>query len=217
MNNTAITLKHTSTMIIQLLVWVWLGVLTALAILNYRATADLVKREQVDASQQQVQVLEGRLTELADSIQALEARPVPASTTALRSMQQSLETRIAQMEQTQENYASTQVVQTLRDELAQLKSQQTATTQNAPTTTSRTTNPAVTAPRKMPFPFRILGLELRAGQRMVSIAPASGESAPAQIQVVLPGETVNQWRLETIDGDTAIFSRAGQTRRLAIP
>ncbi|KHS81966.1 MULTISPECIES: hypothetical protein [Pectobacterium] len=216
MNNTAITLRHTSAMIIRLLVWVWLGVLTALAFLNYHATADLVKREQADASLQQIQVLEGRLTELADSIQALEARPVPASATALRSMQHSLETRIAQMEQTQENYASTQVVQTLRDELAQLKSQQKAAIQSA-LTTSRTTNPAVTAPKKMPFPFRILGLELRAGQRMVSIAPASGESAPAQIQIVLPGETVSQWRLETINGDTAIFSRAGQTRRLAIP
>ncbi len=216
MNNTAITLRHTSTMIIRLLVWVWLGVLTALAVLNYRATADLVKREQVDASLQQVRVLEGRLTELADNIRALEARPLPASATALRSMQQSLETRIAQMEQKQENYASTQVVQTLRDELAQFKSQQKAAIQSAPTT-SRTTNPAATAPRKMPFPFRILGLELRAGQRMVSIAPASGEPAPEQIQLVLPGETVNQWRLETIDGDTAIFSRAGQTRRLAIP
>ncbi|MBN3116013.1 hypothetical protein H4F46_14045 [Pectobacterium brasiliense] len=216
MNNTAITLRHTSTMIIRLLVWVWLGVLTALAVLNYRATANLVKREQVDASLQQIQVLEGRLTELADNIQALEARPVPASATALRSMQQSLETRIAQMEQKQENYAFTQVVQTLRDELAQLKSQQKAAIQSAPTT-SRTINPAVTASRKMPFPFRILGLELRAGQRMVSIAPASGEPAPEQIQLVLPGEIVSQWRLETIDGDTAIFSRAGQTRRLAIP
>ncbi|KMK81834.1 hypothetical protein [Pectobacterium brasiliense] len=216
MNNTAITLRHTSTMIIRLLVWVWLGVLTALAVLNYRATANLVKREQVDASLQQVQVLEGRLTELADSIQALEARPVPVSATAIRSMQQSLETRIAQMVQTQENYASTQVVQTLRDELAQLKSQQKSVIQSAPTT-SRTTNSAVTAPREMPFPFRILGLELRAGQRMVSIAPASGEPAPAQIQVVLPGETVSQWRLETIDGDTAIFSRAGQIHRLTIP
>ncbi|AOR65686.1 MULTISPECIES: hypothetical protein [Pectobacterium] len=216
MNNTAITLRHTSTMIIRLLVWVWLGVLTALAVLNYRATADLVKREQADASLQQIQVLEGLLTELADSIQALEARPDPASATALRSMQHSLETRIAQMEQTQENYASTQVVQTLRDELAQLKSQQKAAIQSAPTT-SRTTNPAVTTPKKMPFPFRILGLELRAGQRMVSIAPASGEPAPEQIQLVLPGEAVSQWRLETIDGDTAIFSRAGQTRRLTIP
>ncbi|QPI43587.1 hypothetical protein [Pectobacterium aroidearum] len=216
MNNTAIRLRHTSTMIIRLLVWVWLSVLTAFAVLNYRATADLVKREQVDASLQQVRVLEGRLTELADNIRALEARPLPASATALRSMQQSLETRIAQMEQKQENYASTQVVQTLRDELAQFKSQQKAAIQSAPTT-SRTTNPAATAPRKMPFPFRILGLELRAGQRMVSIAPASGEPAPEQIQLVLPGETVSQWRLETIDGDTAIFSRAGQTRRLAIP
>lgn len=216
MNNPTITLKHTATMVIRFLIWVWLGVLTVLAVMNYHNTAELTEREQMDARLKQVQVLEDRLTALTDSIQALQARPAPASTTALRGIQQNLETRIAQIEQTQENYASTQTVQTLRDELEQLKSQQAVAIPNT-STTGHIARPAATAPKRMPFPFRILGLELRAGQRMVSIAPASGEPAPAQIQVVLPGETVGQWRLKTIDGDTAIFSHAGQTHRLAIP
>jgi hypothetical protein len=207
MNNTTITLKHTATMLIRLLLWVWLGVLTVLAVMNYHNTAELTEREQMDAGLKQVQVLEDRLTALTDSIQALQARPAPASTTALRGIQQNLEMRIAQIEQTQE---------TLRNELEQLKSRQAVAIPNT-ATTSHIARPAATAPKKMPFPFRILGLELRAGQRMVSIAPASGEPAPAQIQVVLPGETVGQWRLKTIDGDTAIFSHAGQTHRLAIP
>ncbi|MFP9441981.1 hypothetical protein [Pectobacterium brasiliense] len=193
-----------------------MSVLTVFIGLSYRAIAELAERKQVDARMQQIHVLEESVTELADSMQALEARPVPASTTALQGMQQNLETRIAQIEQKQENQASTQAVQTLRDELERLKSQQ-AVARPSPPTTHRTASPTATTPRKILFPFRILGLELRAGQRMVSLAPASGKLSSNQIQLVSLGETVDQWRLDAIEGNTAIFSRAGQTRRLAIP
>ncbi|MEI7181952.1 hypothetical protein WCT96_01340 [Pectobacterium carotovorum] len=190
--------------------------LTVFISLSYRAIANLAEREQVDASVRQVRVLEASMAKLADSMQALEARPVPASVTALRGMQQNLETRIDHIEQMQENQAFTQAVQTLRDELERLKSQQ-AVARPSPPTTHSTTSPTATTPRKILFPFRILGLELRAGQRMVSLAPASGKLSSTQIQLVSLGETVGQWRLDAIEGDTAIFSRAGQTRRLAIP
>lgn len=213
MNNAPTSLKRTAVAVSWFLIYAWLSVLTVFIGLSYRAIAELAERKQVDARMQQIHVLEESVTELADSMQALEARPVPASTTALQGMQQHLETRIAQIEQKQANQASTQAVQTLRDELERLKSQQAVARPSPPTTHST----AATAPRKMPFPFRILGLELRAGQRMVSLAPASGKLSSNQIQLVSLGETVGQWRLDAIEGDTAIFSRAGQTRRLVIP
>ncbi|MER0045683.1 hypothetical protein ABRP56_04585 [Pectobacterium odoriferum] len=190
--------------------------LTVFISLSYRAIANLAEREQVDASVRQVHVLEASMAELADSMQVLQTHTLPASATALRELQQHLENRLAQIEQMQENQASTQSVQTLRDELERLKSQQ-AVARPSPSTTHRTAGPATTTPRKMPFPFRILGLELRAGQRMVSLAPASGKLSSNQTQLVSLGETVDQWRLDAIEGDTAIFSRTGQTRRLAIP
>ena len=67
------------------------------------------------------------------------------------------------------------------------------------------------------MPFRVIGSELRAGQRTVSIAPASGDLSASQILVVLPGESVGPWRLEDIDRNTAVFRAGEQTRRLAIP
>ncbi|MBN3043695.1 hypothetical protein H4F47_12310 [Pectobacterium brasiliense] len=216
MNNAPTRLKRTAAAVSWFLIYAWLSVLTVFIGLSYRAIAELAERKQVDARMQQIHVLEESVTELADSMQALEARPVPASTTALQGMQQNLETRIAQIEQKQENQASTQAVQTLRDELERLKSQQ-AVARPSPPTTHRTASPTATTPRKILFPFRILGLELRAGQRMVSLAPASGKLSSNQIQLVSLGETVDQWRLDAIEGNTAIFSRAGQTRRLAIP
>ncbi|AUQ24263.1 hypothetical protein [Dickeya zeae] len=216
MNNAPTSLKRTAAAISWFLIYAWVSVLTVFISLSYRAIADLAERKQVDASLQQIRVLEESVTELADSMRVLQTHTLPVSATALRELQQHVENRLAQIEQKQENQASTQAVQTLRDEFEQLKSQQAVAIPNT-ATTSHIARPAATAPKKMPFPFRILGLELRAGQRMVSIAPASGEPAPTQIQVVLPGETVGQWRLKTIDGDTAIFSHAGQTHRLAIP
>ncbi|UUE10734.1 hypothetical protein NMX13_03845 [Dickeya zeae] len=216
MNNAPTSLKRTAAAISWFLIYAWVSVLTVFISLSYRAIADLAERKQVDASLQQIRVLEESVTELADSMRVLQTHTLPVSATALRELQQHVENRLAQIEQKQENQASTQAVQTLRDEFEQLKSQQAVAIPNT-ATTSHIARPAATASKKMPFPFRILGLELRAGQRMVSIAPASGEPAPTQIQVVLPGETVGQWRLKTIDGDTAIFSHAGQTHRLAIP
>ncbi|MEI7198181.1 hypothetical protein [Pectobacterium versatile] len=216
MNNAPTRLKRTATAVSWFLIYAWLSVLTVFISQSYRAIANLAEREQVDASVRQVHVLEASMAELADSMQVLQTHTLPASTTALRELQQNLENRLAQIEQMQKNQASTQAVQTLRDELEQLKSQQDVARPSPPTTHS-TANPAATAPRNMPFPFRILGLELRAGQRMVSLAPASGKLSSTQIQLVSLGETVGQWRLDAIEGDTAIFSRAGQTRRLAIP
>ncbi|QWT42231.1 hypothetical protein [Dickeya dadantii] len=216
MNNAPTSLKRTATAVSWFLIYAWLSVLTVFIGLSYRAIADLAERKQVDASMQQIHVLEESVTELADSMQALQTHTLPASTTALRKLQQDLENRLAQIEQMQENQASTQSVQTLRDELERLKSQQ-AVARPSPSTAHRTASPTATTPRKIPFPFRILGLELRAGQRMVSLAPISGKLSSNQIQLVSLGETVDQWRLDAIEGDTAIFSSAGQTRRLAPP
>ncbi|MBN3196974.1 hypothetical protein [Pectobacterium versatile] len=216
MSNTPTRLKRTAVAVSWFLIYAWLSLLTVFIGLSYRTIADLAERKQVDASMQQIRVLEESVTELADSMQVLQTHTLPVSATALRELQQHVENRLAQIEQKQANQASTQAVQTLRDELERLKSQQ-AIARPSPSTTHRTASPAATAPRNMPFPFRILGLELRAGQRMVSLAPAGGKLSSNQIQLVSLGETVDQWRLDAIEGDTAIFSRAGQTRRLAIP
>ncbi|HCM5830621.1 hypothetical protein [Klebsiella pneumoniae] len=216
MNNTPATLKHHSAIAARLLLWAWLSVLTVLIALNYRATADLAEREQVDASLRQVQVLEEQLTELSGHIRTLQTRPSPVSKADVQELRQDLETRLGQLEQVQENHAPAHALQALRDEFEQVKSHQTVPRPAPPATNRIARAKAITA-RKAPFPFRVLGLELRAEQRMVSIAPASGESSPAHIQVVLPGETVGQWRLDAIEGYTAIFSHAGQQQRLTIP
>ncbi|EPB9484127.1 hypothetical protein ACRZHM_000657 [Citrobacter braakii] len=67
------------------------------------------------------------------------------------------------------------------------------------------------------MPFRVIGSELRAGQRTVSVAPAGGALSASQIQVLLPGESIGHWRLQDIDRNTAVFRAGEQIRRVAIP
>ena len=133
----------------------------------------------------------------------------------MQDTRQRLEADIARLEQSLAGYATEAALQTLHSEVEQLKAQrQTAARTPAAPRPARATT---TAPAQVPFPFRLIGAELRAGQRAVSIAPATDPLSAGQIQVLLPGEHAGRWQLQTIDGNTAVFQAGDQTRRLAIP
>ena len=68
------------------------------------------------------------------------------------------------------------------------------------------------------LPFTVMGIELRGGERFLSILP-TGTAAFSEMRVLRPGETDSGWRLQAIDGQTAVFQREndGQTHRLTLP
>ena len=53
--------------------------------------------------------------------------------------------------------------------------------------------------------------------RSVSVAPSNGDFTPDQLQVLLPGDAVGPWRLQAVEGSTAVFQAGDQTRHVAIP
>ena len=201
--------------VLYLLLWAWMVGLSALVLVNFRVAGDLAGQNQVDSALRQLQVLEGRLAEFADDVQTLQARPEAATTAALQDTRQRLEADIARLEQSLAGSATEAALQTLHSDVEQLKAQrQTAARTPAAPRPARATT---TAPAQVPFPFRLIGAELRAGQRAVSIAPATDPLSAGQVQVLLPGEHAGRWQLQTIDGNTAVFQAGDQTRRLAIP
>lgn len=215
MNVAPSTSRSTAAVVTQILLWAWLIGLSVFVGLGYRVMAELADREHLDSGLRQLQVLEGRVSELADDMQALHARPEPATATALRDTRTQLDARFAQLDQALAGHAALADLQTLRAEVEQLKAQrQTVARTPAPSRPAKAT-PAKS--RQEPFPFRVIGAELRAGQRSVSIAPATGEFSADQIQVLLLGEAIGRWRLLGIDSNTATFQAGEQMRRLAIP
>jgi hypothetical protein len=218
MNGAANPVRSRNASFVTFLMLIWLLGLSIAAFLGYHFMLDQASREQVNSGLRQLQTLETHVTELAGTIQALQARPEAATRVALQNTRQATETRFAQLEQALAGRATAVELDAIRTELEQLKARPATVQPATPVQARPKAKPAVaTHPRKEPFPFQVLGIERRAGQRALSIGPATGELKTDQIRVLLPGETLGRWRLETIDSHTAVFRTGQQTRRLAIP
>jgi len=78
----------------------------------------------------------------------------------------------------------------------------------------------VTTTKEQELPFRLLGMEWRGGERLLSIAP-SGDTAPEHVRLLGAGDRIlgvpGDWQFDSIDGETAVFSSQGQPRRVQIP
>ncbi|AYN19568.1 hypothetical protein [Alcaligenes aquatilis] len=198
--------RLTATVVMQSLLWLWLIGLSVFVAQGYQAMND-------QADQQR---LEAQVVGLAETIDALQQRPAAATVAGLQDTRQALEARIAQVEQALGSHAAADDLQALRAEVEQLKTLQTSAPAAAPAQPRIKRKPAA-RPEPPPLPFRVIGAELRAGLRSVSVAPSAGNITPDQIQVLLPGDEVGPWRLQAIEGSTAVFQAGSHTRRVAIP
>lgn len=202
--------------------WAWLLGLSILVIAGWRSSID-AEEPQATATTQRSQAIEARLVALEESNQARLVQAPPATQQALQSLRESLEGRLQRLEQQAASEAPDSDLQAMRVEVEALKTQQAALkvalTERAAsrhvTTPVRAVRP--TAPREEPLPFRVLGVERRAGQLSLSVVPGEGALAANRILVMLPGESLGKWRLESVAGGTAVFRAGEHVRRLAIP
>ncbi|MGQ5243040.1 hypothetical protein [Xanthomonas arboricola] len=208
--------RATAAVVVQSLLWLWLISLSVFTAVNYQAMNDLTDLKQVDSGLQRLQAQVAGLTE---TTQALQQRPAAVTAAGLQDTRQALDARIAHIEQMLFGLASMDDLQALRAEVEQIKARQTAAPvpRAAAPAQPRASGKAAAKPEPPPLPFRVVGAELRAGQRSVSVAPSSADFTPDQIQVLLPGDAVGPWRLQAVEGNTAVFQAGDQTRRVAIP
>lgn len=205
--------RSTATVVVQSLMWLWLLGLSVLVALGYQAMNDQADQERLDS---RLQRLEAQATGLAETVEAIQQRPAVATAADLKDTRQILEARAAQVEQSLSAYAAADDLQALRAEVEQIKARQTAARVAAPVQ-PRAPSKSAAKPEPPPLPFRIVGAELRAGERSVSVAPSNGDFTPDQLQVLLPGDAIGLWRLLAVEGSTAVFQAGDQTRRVAIP
>ncbi|WAH56630.1 hypothetical protein LZ023_27015 [Pseudomonas silvicola] len=206
--------RSTAAVVVQSLMWLWLICLSVFAVLGYQAMNDQTNEERLDSRMQR---LEAQAVGLAETIQAIQQRPASATTADLKDTRQIMEARASQVEKTLSGYATTDDLQALRAEIEQIKARQTAGRAAVPARQRTSSTPSTAKPELPPLPFRIVGAELRAGQRSVSVAPSTGSYTPDQLQVLLPGDAVGPWRLKAIEGKAAVFQAGDQTSRVAIP
>ena len=199
--------------VVQSLMWLWLISLSVFVALGYQAVNDQTDQNQLDT---RLQRLEAQAMGLAETIDAIQQRPAVATAADLKDTRELLEARAAQVEKALSGYAAAEDLQALRTEVEQIKTRQTVARAVASAQPRVPTRPTA-KPEPPPLPFRIVGAELRAGQRSLSVAPNNGNFTPDQLQVLLPGDAVGPWRLQAVEGNTAVFQAGDQTRRMAIP
>ena len=199
--------------VLQSLMWLWLISLSVFVALGYQAVNEQADQKRLDS---RLQRLEVQAASLAEAIEAIEQRPAVATAADLKDTRQILEARAAQVETTLSGYAAADDLQALRAEIGQIKARQSTVRAAAPAQPRTPRRPSA-KPEPPPLPFRIFGFELRAGQRSLSVAPSSGDFTPDRLQVLLPGDVVGSWRLQAVEGNSAVFQTGDQTRRVAIP
>lgn len=195
---------------------IWLLALSAATAFTYLSLAELADQAQGAAERRQVQALEARVAELADAAKAARRQPEPASQTELASIRQTLEARLAHLEQGLAGRATAAELQAVQAEIEQIKARQ-AKSRQAAATPAKPRTSAATLLEAVEPPLRVVGVELRGGERFLSIAPLGGALSLSQVQVLRPGEASGEWRLVAIEGRTAVFRAGAQVHRLSIP
>ena len=211
MNPTQSLRRPTFTVVVQSLLWLWLIGLSVFALRGHQAINDQADQQRLDT---RLQRLEAQVAGLAATMQQ---QPAAATAAGLQDTRQALEARIAQIEQTMGGHATADDVLALRKEVEQIRARQTTPRATTPAQRRSPSQPVTAKPEPPPLPFRIVGAELRAGQRSLSVAPSSGDFTADQLQVLLPGDAIGSWRLQAVEGNTAVFQAGDQTRRVAIP
>ncbi|MCS9087093.1 hypothetical protein N1F37_33140, partial [Pseudomonas aeruginosa] len=163
--------RPAAVVMVQSLLWLWLIGLSVFVALGYQTMNDQADQERLDS---RLQRLEARAAGLVESIEAIQQRSAVATAADLKDTRQVLEARAAQVEKTLSGYAAADDLQALRAEVEQIKARQTAAPvpRAAAPAQPRASGKAAAKPEPPPLPFRVVGAELRAGQRSVSVAPS---------------------------------------------
>lgn len=202
------------TTLLRVAIATWLLLISAAALIDHIALLNLAKQAEANAPGAQVAVLETRLADLARKVEQHQRQPASVLQQRYDVDRKALDQRLVMIEQAQRERLTADDLRPLKTRMAQLEARLAQRQASSVTPRARAAVPA--KPKPVEPSFRVIGEESRAGERFVLILPA-GETALAQVRLLRAGEEEGGWRLEAIDGDTAVFRQAGETRRLSIP
>lgn len=164
--------------------------------------------------------LSSRYTALARDVQDLKTAPRADSEASIATLKADWEPRLSALENDAlTTLATAQEVALLTERIETLETRPSRTLRKptsaaAPSVASSTAGSSL--PAQLNPPFVPLGIELRGGERFLSILPASASSI-AKARVLRPGDREENWILERLDRDAAQFRIDGQLQRLSVP
>ena len=191
----------------------WLLLVSILAVVNSVGLSRLSEQSQASAQDAHVQALNTRVAELEQQAAASKNQPKPVTQPDFEAARKLLDERLAQVEHTQGADAHAGDLQALQARMGDLEARmkRTAAPAAAPQRTAEPAKPKVPEP-----PFNVVGVELRGGERFLSIA-APGVAAVRELRLLREGDAIGAWQLQVIEAHAAVFRVDGQTQRIALP
>lgn len=192
---------------------VGLALVSALAIVNSVGLARLTEQSRASAQDAHVQALGTRVGELEQQAEAFKRQPKPVTQADLDAARQALEARLSQVEQAQATQSPSADLDALRTRIDHIEARlkKSATPATVPRRTVEPAKPKVPEP-----PFSVVGVELRGGERFLSVA-APKASSVLDVWLLREGNAVGAWHLQAIEARAAVFRVDGQTQRIALP
>ena len=192
---------------------VWLLLVSALTIVNSVGLSRLTEQTRASAQDAHVQALAARVGELEQHVEVAKRQPKPIVQADFDTARQALEERLSHVEQAQTANTHGEAVQALLVRVGTIEERLKKI--SPPATVSNRVAEAA-KPKVQEPPFSVVGLELRGGERFLSIAAAGASSLP-DVRLLREGESVGPWQLQTIEAHAAVFREDGQTLRVAVP
>lgn len=191
----------------------WLAFISALVLINYVAWSNSDASSVVD---ERLLLLEVRLDAVVERLEQDRRQPVKVPLARYDSDRHALEQRLAAIEHALGESLLASELRALQARLDVLEAR--PLPRPASVSTPRPRTRAATSTRAAPAEpdFRVLGVELRGGERFVSILP-SGAGSLSQARLLLIGEEEGGWRLDAIEAGSATFGKAGAVHHLPIP
>ena len=191
----------------------WLLLVSVLAVVNSVGLSRLAEQSQASAQDAHVQALNTRVAELEQQSAASKSQPKPVTQPDFEAARKALDERLSQVEQAQTADSRAGDLQALQARMGDIEARlkKAATPAAAPRRTAEAVKPKAPEP-----PFSVAGLELRGGERFLSIA-APGVAAVRELRLLREGDAIGAWQLQVIEAHAAVFRVDGQTQRIALP
>lgn len=191
----------------------WLLLVSALAVVNSVGLSRLTEQSQASAQDAHVQAINTRVAELEQQAAASKNQPKPVTQPDFEAARKTLDERLAQVEQAQAGDTHAGDFQALQARVGDIEARmkRTAAPVAIPRRAAEPAKPKVPEP-----PFNVVGVELRGGERFLSVA-APRASSVLDVWLLREGDAVGAWHLLAIEARAAVFRVDGQTQRLALP
>lgn len=194
---------------------VWLFTISFLTIINTVGISQQSHQQQTATLDARIEAIAGRIADVEQQADADKRQPKPVTQAEFTSAHQAIQARIERFEQAHTADAQASDLQALQRRVESLERLANALQISTPVATVHRPAAKASKPSMPNLPFRVVGVELRGGERLLSVAPSASTSLN-DMRLLRQGDAESGWILQSIDADAALFRAGAQARRVPL-